>query len=81
MDCLLSPSTNQLAQSIVSQVGLIYSTDPYLIQLVLIILAFTSNSLEEDPKNENDRLNEYQHTYFLHRAQQTYINVLWQYML
>jgi hypothetical protein len=81
MDCLLSSSTKQLLTSIDTQVGLVYSSNPYLIQLILIILAFTSNALEDDAQIQTDRLNEYQHTYLLHQTQQMYINVLWQYLL
>lgn len=81
MDCLFSSSTKQLLHGIGTEVGLIYSSNPYLMQLILIILAFTSNSVADDSQIRTDQFNEYQHTYYLHHTQQIYINVLWQYLL
>jgi hypothetical protein len=80
-DCLLLHATRRLFNEINVQIGTIHSDDPYLIELIMIILALTPNSLDDNRKRFTLCLDEYRHTTLIHRIQNDYINLTWNYML
>lgn len=78
LDCLLSRSTNRLFQEINRQVARIHSVDPYLTQMILLLLAFTSTSIDVDDHSASD---DYRSSFVIAKMQNMYSELLWNYMM
>jgi hypothetical protein len=81
IECLLLPSTKCLCDELTSEIGHISFIDPCLIKLILVILAFSTNNIDHDEMIFNQQLNEYYHTFVLHRVQSIYVELMWKYMM
>jgi len=81
MECLFIPSIRHLHDEINHLVGHLSFIDPCLIKLILVILAFSTNNIDYDHIIMTHQLDEYYHTFILHKIQNMYIELMWKYMM
>ncbi|CAF4656779.1 unnamed protein product, partial [Rotaria sp. Silwood2] len=80
LEFILLPSTKCLHNEIKYHIGRVSFADPYLIKLILVILAFSTNNMDHDDMTVNRQFDEYYHTFILHNVQNMYIELMWKYM-
>ena len=80
-NCILSPSTRAMYDKLIYQIGQLSFLDPCLIKLIIILLAFSTNSIDHDEKIIIDQLDEYNHALLLHQMQNIYAELTWKYMM
>jgi hypothetical protein len=81
LDCLVSRSTNRLFQEINRQIARINSSDPYLTQLILLLLAFTCTSIDFDDHHHHQISDEYRSSSVIFKIQNMYVELLWNFMM
>jgi len=80
-ECVFSPSTRHLHNEINHLVGHVSFIDPYLIKLILVLLAFSTNNIDDDEITIIPQFDEYYHASILHQIQNLYVELMWKYMM
>ncbi|CAF3370803.1 unnamed protein product [Rotaria socialis] len=81
VEFILSSSTIYLHQQVKYQIGRISLADPYLIKLILVILAFLAHNIDYNDITISQQLDEYYHSQILHRKQNIYVELMWKSMI
>jgi hypothetical protein len=81
VEYVFPPSTKRLMDEISYLVGQVSFIDPCLIQLILVILAFSTNNIDHDHMTITHQLDEYYHGFLLHKIQNMYVELMWKYMM
>ncbi|CAF4031230.1 unnamed protein product [Rotaria sordida] len=81
LDLILLPTTRCLHNEIKYHIGRVSFSDPYLIKLILVILAFSTNNMDHDDITVTHQLDEYYHTLVLNNIQNIYVELMWKYMI
>lgn len=81
LDFILLPSTIYLHHQVKYHIGRISLGDPYLVKLILVIIAFSANNADHNDITISQKLDENYHGMILNKIQNMYVELLWKYMM
>jgi len=80
-ECVFTAPTRHLHDEINHLVGHVSFIDPCFIKLILVLLAFSTNNIDDDEITIIQQFDEYYHAFILHQIQNLYVELMWKYMM